>query len=147
VLTSPTQPTSADPFGAHLTKLRVLAKPADLIQLEGDAAYGLMTGVQSLPGFTKLEESLPPAGARKALAGVGQELTPEEAAAAEQSGKPAREQRPALTATQVGTKGGLVIRVGLPEWYANLGEPPVAQATRNIIDLLRGVTPKIRSEG
>jgi hypothetical protein len=147
VLTHPTQPTGTDPFGAHLTKLRTLDAPADLIQLEGDPAYGLMTGVQALPGFTKLEESLPIAGERTLLTAVGQALTPEETAAAEQSGKPAREQRPALSAVQVGSRHGLVIRVGLPEWYAKLGDPQVAQATRNIFDLLRGVTPKIRSEG
>jgi hypothetical protein len=146
VLTQPTQPTSTDPFGAHLTKLRTLSKPTELIQLEGDSV-DLMTGVTGLPGFTKLEESLPVAGERTLLAGVGQALTPEETAAAEQSGKPAREQRPALTAVQVGSKKGLVIRVGLPEWYAKLGDPNVAQATRNIVDLLRDVTPKIRSEG
>jgi len=103
--------------------------------------------VPGLPGFTQLEESLPPAGERKLLAGVGQELTPEETASAEQSGKDPRELRPALSAVQVGSKGGLVIRVGLPEWYGKLGEPQVAQATRNIVDLLRKVTPKIRSEG
>jgi hypothetical protein len=146
VLTLPTQPTGTDPFGAHLTKLRTLDKPAELIQLEGDSPE-LMTGVTGLPGFTQLEESLPVAGERKLLAGVGQALTPEESAAAEQSGKPARELRAALSAVQVGSKQGLVIRVGLPEWYAKLGDPQVAQATRNIFDLLRGVAPKIRSEG
>jgi FlgD Ig-like domain len=145
VLTRPTQPTAIDPFGAHLTKLRTLSKPADLIQLEGDDQR-LMTGVTSLPGFTKLEEALPVSGERKLLSGIGQALTPEETAQAEQSDKPARELRPALSATQVGAKKGLVIRVGLPEWYAKLGDPNVAQATRNIVDLLRGVDPKIRSE-
>jgi hypothetical protein len=146
VLSSPTQPTATDPFGAHLAKLRTLGKPATLIQLDGED-QGLMTGVvPGLPGFTKLEESLPVAGERKLLAGVGEELTPEETASAEQSGKAPRELRPALSAVEVGSKGGLVVRVGLPEWYAKLGEPQVAQATRNIFDLLRKVTPKIRSE-
>ncbi len=146
VLANPTQPTSTDPFGAHLAKLRTPPAPADLIQLDGDPEFGLMTGVQQLSGFTKLEESLPVAGDRKLLAGVGQQLTPEETAAAEQSGKQARDLRPALSAVQVGDKHGLVIRVGLPEWYDKLGDADVAQATRNIFDLLRGVTPKIRSE-
>ena len=41
---------------------------------------------------------------------------------------------------------GTVIRVGLPEWYARLDDPQVAQVTRNIVDVLRHVTPKIRSE-
>ena len=48
---------------------------------------------------------------------------------------------------RVGSKKGLVIRVGLPEWYAKLGDPNVQQVTYNIIDLLRGVTPKIRTVG
>jgi hypothetical protein len=146
LLTRPTQPTSTDPFGARLAKLRTPAPPANLIQFEGDD-QALMTGVTSLPGFTKLEESLPVTGDRKLLTAVGQELTPEETAAAEQSGKPAREQRPALTSVRVGSKRGLVIRVGLPEWYAKLNDPNVAQVTYNIIDLLRGVTPKIRTVG
>jgi hypothetical protein len=146
VLTRPTQPTSTDPFGAHLAKLRTLAAPAQLIQLDGDdPEFGLMTGAPQLSGFTKLEESLPVSGDRKLLAGVGQELTPEETAAASQSGKPARELRPALSAVQVGGKRGFVIRVGLPEWYDKLGDADVAQVTRNIFDLLGGVTPKIRS--
>jgi hypothetical protein len=54
------------------------------------------------------------------------------------------EQRYALTATRLGEKG-LVIRVGLPEWTRRLGEPQIAQVTRNIVDLLRGQEPKIRS--
>jgi hypothetical protein len=146
VLTSPTQPTSTDPFGAHLAKLRAPPAPATLIQFEGDSTSGLLTGVTDLSGFTQLEESLPVSGTQeKLLAGVGQALTDAETAAAEQSGKPARELRPALTAVQLGK--GMVIRVGLPEWYAKLGDPNVAQATRNIFDLLRRVTPKIRSEG
>ncbi len=146
VLTRPTQPTATDPFGAHLAKLRTPSPPADLIQFEGDD-QALMTGVESLPGFTKLEESLPVAGERTLLTAVGQALTPEEEAAAEQSGKPARELRPALTMVRVGTKRGLVIRVGLPEWYAKLGDQGVQQVTYNIIDLLRKVTPKIRTVG
>jgi hypothetical protein len=143
-LASPTQPTAVDPFGDRLTKLRTLSQPVSLIQLEGDD-QSLMTGVESLPGFTQLEESLPVSGQRKLLTGVGQALTPQEEAAAQSSGKPARELRPALSAVQVGAKKGLVIRVGLPEWYAKLGTPQVAQATQNVIDLLRGVTPKIRT--
>ncbi len=146
LLTRPTQPTSTDPFGARLAKLRTPSPAADLIQVEGDD-QALMTGVQSLPGFTKLEESLPVTGDRKLLTAVGQALTPEEEAAAQQSGKEPRELRPALTAVRVGSKQGLVIRVGLPEWYAKLGDPNVQQVTYNIIDLLRKVTPKIRTVG
>jgi N,N-dimethylformamidase beta subunit-like, C-terminal len=146
VLTRPTQPTSTDPFGARLAKLRTPAQPANLIQIEGDD-QALMTGVQSLPGFTKLEESLPVSGDRKLLTAVGEQLTPEEESAAQQSGKEPRELRPALTAVRVGSKQGLVIRVGLPEWYEKLNDPNVQQVTYNIIDLLRKVSPKIRTVG
>jgi hypothetical protein len=146
LLTRPTQPTNTDPFGARLAKLRTLSQPADLIQIEGDD-QALMTGVQSLPGFTKLEESLPVAGERTQLTAVGEQLTPEEEATAQSSGKEPRELRPALTAVRIGAKRGLVIRVGLPEWYDKLNVPQVQQVTYNNIDLLRGVTPKIRTVG
>jgi hypothetical protein len=145
VLTRPTQPTATDPFGARLGRVRTTSPPASLIQIDGPATYGLMTGVNALSGFTQLEESAPVTGAReKLLVGVGQPLSDAERAAATQSGRPARELRPALTAVQLGK--GLAIRVGLPQWYARLGNPQVAQATENIVDLLRGVTPKIRSQ-
>ena len=77
------------------------------------------------------------------LTEVGQPLSPEEEAAATASGDPARELRPALSATRLGK--GTVIRVGLPEWPQRLDVPEVAQVTRNIIDILRGVEPRIRS--
>jgi hypothetical protein len=58
--------------------------------------------------------------------------------------EPPPESRYALTAIRLGEEG-LVIRVGLPQWAQRLEEPQVAQVTRNIIDLLRGQEPKIRS--
>ena len=146
-LSRPTQPTDTDALGARIFKPRTVSPPATLIQLDGDPAYGLMTGVDQngLPGFTQLEESARalPAHA-KLLAGVGQALTDAEIAEAEQTGKPAREQRPALTAEQLGK--GTVIRVGLPEWTQRLRDPVVAQVMSNIVDILRGVTPRIRTE-
>jgi hypothetical protein len=33
----------------------------------------------------------------------------------------------------------------LPEWPSRLDDPDVAQITRNIVDLLRGVRPRVRS--
>jgi hypothetical protein len=77
------------------------------------------------------------------LASVGQPLTPEEEAGSVASGKEPRDIRPALAATQLGK--GIVIRVGLPEWTSKLGDSNVSQVTRNIVDLLRGVEPRIRS--
>jgi hypothetical protein len=49
----------------------------------------------------------------------------------------------ALTAIKLGD--GLVIRVGLPQWTQRFKDAEVSQITRNIVDLLRGVEPKIRS--
>jgi hypothetical protein len=141
-LSRATQPTSTDPFGARIGKVRTLSAPATLSQFEGDPQYGLMEGANDLPGFKVLEEAALPS--RKAnLASVGQPLTPEEEAASVSSGKDPREIRPALSATQLGK--GVVIRVGLPEWTSKLGDSNVAQVTHNIVDILRDVPPRIRS--
>jgi hypothetical protein len=51
--------------------------------------------------------------------------------------------RPAITAVQLGK--GLVIRVGVSAWARGLFNPPVAQVTLNVFDLLRGATPRIRT--
>jgi hypothetical protein len=146
-LSHPTPATPTDALGAHIEPLRTPDPPATLIQIDGEPAYGLMTGVGSggLPGFTELEESgkaLPPHA--RLLAGIGQDLTGAETAKAERTGNPARELRPALTAIALGK--GLVIRVGLPQWTQRLRRPAVAQVTSNIADLLRGAKPRIRSE-
>ena len=102
-----------------------------------------MEGANDLPGFKVLEESSLVSG-KSLLAAVGQPLTPEEEAAALSSGKDPREIRPALSATQLGK--GVVIRVGLPEWTSRARKTGnVAQVTRNIVDILRGVEPRIRS--
>ncbi|HWK27791.1 MAG TPA: N,N-dimethylformamidase beta subunit family domain-containing protein [Solirubrobacter sp.] len=137
-LLRPTQPSATDVFGARIAKLRTLTTPATLSQFEGDASYGLMEGATDLPDFTQLEESALPE-AKDVLAAVGQPLTPEE----EASEKDVRPLRPALTAVRVGK--GTVIRVGLPEWPQRLKDPNVAQVTYNIVDILRGVQPRIRS--
>ena len=52
---------------------------------------------------------------------------------------------PALSAVESGD--GLVIRVGLPEWGQRLaaGSAPVEQLTANVLDLLRGVEPRVRT--
>jgi hypothetical protein len=49
----------------------------------------------------------------------------------------------ALTATRLGD--GLVLRIGLPEWQGRIAEPEIAQVTRNVVDILRGTKPRIRS--
>jgi hypothetical protein len=139
-LVRPTQPVAQDPFGARLGPVRTPQATADLTQIGGDPAYGLLTGVVGLPGFGRLEESGPPPPGATVLAAVGQELTEAEAQAAEDQGRRPRAPRPAITATRLGK--GLVIRVGLPEWPQRLADPAVAQVTRNIADLIRGRTPR-----
>ena len=141
-LSRATQPTSTDPFGTRIGKPRTLPGPATLSQFEGDPQYGLMEGANDLPGFKVLEEASLVTG-KANLAAVGQPLTPEEEASALSSGKDPREIRPALSATQLGK--GVVIRVGLPEWTSRLSDGNVAQVTHNIVDILRGVEPRIRS--
>ncbi|MBE2316883.1 hypothetical protein DVA67_012950 [Solirubrobacter sp. CPCC 204708] len=144
-LERPTQPAAADPFGARVAKERRVGAPATLVQYEPeDTSFGLMEGALDLPGFTRFEEAAS-LGKGKVLAAVGQPLTPEEELEAANTGKPAREIRSALSAVQLGK--GTVIRVGLPEWPQRLDDPNVAQVTRNIYDILRGVQPRIRSEG
>lgn len=144
-LERPTQPAQADPFGVRVAKERRVGAPVTLSQYEPeDTSFGLMEGALDLPGFTRFQETAS-LGKGKVLAAIGQPLTPEEEAQATQSGKPAREIRSALSAVQLGK--GTLIRVGLPEWSQKLGDPNVAQVTRNIYDLLRGVQPRIRSEG
>jgi hypothetical protein len=49
-----------------------------------------------------------------------------------------------LTLSRLGK--GTVIRIGLPQWGQRIAkDPEVAQITHNIVDILRGVTPRTRS--
>jgi hypothetical protein len=143
-LSRPTEPAAVDPFGARVGRERRPGSPVSIAQYDGQADYGLMEGALTLDGFTRLEEATS-LGGGKLLAAVGEGLTDEEAAQAETAGRPPKELRPALSAVQLGK--GTVIRVGLPEWPHRLSDPNVAQVTRNIVDILRGVPPRIRSEG
>jgi len=144
-LLRPTQPTAQDPFGATLAPVRRTEDgPAAISQLAGDPGYGLFTGSDgTLEGFSAFEESVPPAAGSRAeiLAAVGQP-PPEPDTEAPADAPP--EQRHALTASRLG-EDGLVIRVGLPEWTQRLGDAEISQITRNIVDLLRGRRPRIRS--
>jgi hypothetical protein len=145
-LVRPTELTGTDPFGAKLGPVRRADAAQPLTQLGGDPAYGLFEGTGgTLEGFSAFEESVPPAegGAAKVLGAMGVEPPkPDPAAPAEEQPPEARY---ALTAIRTGEKKGLIIRVGLPQWPQRLKEPSVSQVTRNIIDLLRGQEPKIRS--
>jgi len=152
-LTRPTQPTPTDPFGARLEPVARPRTgedgrtPVPLTALAEDAALGLLTGSDGvLDAFGRLEESeaRPESRPGKVVVALGQDVTDAERAEAESEGELPREPRPALTATRLGK--GLVVRVGLTEWVRRAGqEPEVAQITRNIVDVLRRVKPRVRS--
>jgi hypothetical protein len=125
-LVRPTQPGAQDAFGARLER-RGTPAPATLTAIAGNPNYGLLTGIVDLPGFSAFEESAPAQPPAKLLAGVGRQVGA----------------RPAITAVSLGK--GLVIRVGVAAWARGLHNPPVAQVTLNIFDLLRGATPRIRT--
>jgi hypothetical protein len=139
----PTQPSIQDPFGTRLEDVRTTPSASVLSLIEGDSSYGLLTGFDgALGGFSVLEESELPSGGRgEILAALGVETAIEETEEVPEELPPAP--LPALAATRVGE--GLVIRVGLPQWSQRLDDRQVAQITRNVVDLLRGTEPKIRS--
>jgi hypothetical protein len=142
-LVRPTQPSPQDPFGATLGDVRHTDAPVQIAQLAGDPGYAMLTGTGgTLDGFSAFEESPPPeGGGEKLLAALGE--PPEEPDPNAPADQPAPEERYALTASQLGK--GTIIRVGLPQWTQKLGEAQVEQVTRNIADILRGATPKIRT--
>jgi len=139
----PTQPSIQDPFGTRFEDLRTEPAPVTLSLIGGDAGDPLLEGFDgALGGFRTLEESDMPSGDRgQLLAALGVETVTENTPEVPDELPP--EPRPALTATRFGE--GLLIRVGLPEWPKQLDDRQVAQITRNIVDLLRGVEPRIRS--
>jgi hypothetical protein len=143
-LVRPTQPSIQDPFGTRFEDVRTAATPPVLSLIEGDAAYDLLEGFDgALGGFSVLEESELPSGGRgQMLAALGVETATEETPEVPDELPPAP--RPAVAATRVGD--GLVIRVGLPQWADRIDEDrQVFQITRNIVDLLRGTEPRIRT--
>ena len=147
-LTGATPPGPLDAFGARLSGLRTLPDGSDLTVLDEDPAVGLLTGFSgTLAGFDAVEELIAPGTGARVVTGVGQALTEEELAAAEEDGRRPRPERPALSVTRMGE--GLVIRVGLPGWVPRLvgGDASVEQLTFNVIDKLRGVRPKPRTAG
>jgi hypothetical protein len=152
-LTRPTQPTPTDPFGARLDPVsnpRMGADghtPVPLTALADDSSLGLLTGSDGvLDTFGRLEESQPREATSRAkvLTAVGQDVTDAERATAEAKGVQPRTPLPVLTATRLGK--GVVVRVGLTGWATRAAQDPeVGQITRNIVDVLRGVRPRVRS--
>ena len=152
-LTRPTQPTPTDPFGARLEPLtRPRAgepggAPVPLTALADDPALGLLTGSDGVvDAFGRLEESQARVELRRAkvVMALGQDVTEAERAEAEAEGEQPRPALPALTATRL--EKGYVVRVGLTDWVKRTEvDREVAQITRNIIDVLRRVKPRLRS--
>ncbi len=130
VLSRPSPTTDADALGGRLAEVRDLAPGTGLTVIAEDPELGLLEGFSgSLTGFTRVEELNNP-GSGELLAGVGEETT---------------ELKPALSA--VGLGDGVVIRVGLPEWGSRLdaGWAAPEQLTANIVDILRGLEPRVRT--
>ena len=148
-LTHATPPAAIDAFGGRIADVRPLEgdPPPALSVLAEDTEIGLLEGFAGeLPGFDTVEELQSP-GPGKVAVSVGQPITEEEAARAEEADERPREERPVLSAVRLGD--GLVIRVGLPGWTSRLveGDAAVEQLTRNVVDILRGVRPRSRSVG
>ena len=91
------------------------ATPEPLEPIADEGGTGLLTGVETLPGFTEAEESTRrrPRCA-SALAAVDEQALEE----AEARGEDPPETRPAVTLSALGD--GMVIRVGLPQWGERL---------------------------
>jgi hypothetical protein len=142
-LVRPTQPSEEDPFGTRFSPLRRAATPSPLTPIGGDPKDDLLTGFDGeLRGFSAREESEPPAGgSQRLVVALGVETVPKE----DEEGVPEElpgPAQPAFAATRIGS--GLMIRVGLPQWSQRLDGQQVSQLTRNIVDVLRGVRPRIR---
>jgi hypothetical protein len=145
-LLRPTGQSAQDPFGARLDPVRRADAEQPLTQLGGDPAYGLFEGTGgTLSGFSAFEESAPPEEGGKATVLGAMGVEPPEPDPDAPADEPPPDARYALTAIRLGEKEGLIIRVGLPQWTQRLREPQIGQVTRNIIDLLRGQEPKIRT--
>jgi hypothetical protein len=152
-LDRPTQSTPTDPFGARLEPVAAPRTaddgrtPLPLTALTEDTSLGLLTGSDgTLNAFGRLEESAkrPDTPNAKLLTAVGQDVSDTERAKAEAEGELPREALPVLAATRLGK--GLEIRVGLTQWAQQANkDPEIGQITRNIVDILRGVTPRIHS--
>ena len=121
--------------------MRRFGTPQPLEPIADEGGTGLLTGVETLPGFTEAEESRVDDRLRAGLAAVDEEALEQ----AEEQGEDPPETRPAVTLSALGD--GMVIRVGLPQWGERLQgrSVPVQQLTRNVADILRGREPKIRS--
>jgi hypothetical protein len=146
-LTRPTPAGPEDAFGARLSEPRELAGEPDLGQLEDDTqTLRIFDGWDGfVGGFERVEELISPGDGAEVVAGIGQLVTEEEVLEAQEAGEEPREERPALSAVKQGK--GYVFRIGIEGWTERIaeGDADVVQITRNVVDLLRRVTPRPRT--
>ncbi len=104
-------------------------------------------GSAVLGGFGRVEELVTPGQGNEVVAGIGELVTEEEVRQTEAEGRELREERPAFSVVKQGK--GYVFRVGIEGWVKRIaeGDADVVQITRNVADLLRRVTPRVRSGG
>ena len=146
-LTGATPPAPADAFGARIAEARDIDGAVQLGQLKDDTqTLRIFEGWDGfVGGFERVEELMAPGEGAEVVAGLGQLLTEEEVLEAQEAGEEPREELPALSAVKQGK--GYVFRVGIDGWAKRIaeGDDDVVQITRNVVDLLRRVTPRTRS--
>jgi hypothetical protein len=117
----------------------IIDDPDDLPVFRGSDAF--------LSGFERVEELVSAGTGAEVVAAIGEQVTAEEVTKAEAEGRDPRPERPAFSLVKQGK--GYVIRVGIEGWVARLakGDAEIAQLTRNVVDLLRRVNPRPRTNG
>ena len=144
-LLRPTQPSAEDPFGARLEPCGARtprSRSPSSAATRPTGCSSARAGRSTASARSRSPRRRTRAARRSCSARMG--VAPPEPDPDAPADEPPPEARYALTASRIGEKG-LVIRVGLPQWAQRLREPQVAQVTRNIVDLLRGQEPKIRT--
>ena len=146
-LTRPTPPGPADALGGRIAAPREIGREVELGQLKDDTqTLRIFDGWDGfVGGFQRVEELIAPGEGGELVAGIGQLVTEEEILEAEEAGEEPREEQPALSAVKQGE--GYVFRIGIDGWAKRIaeGDGDVVQLTRNVVDLLRRVTPRPRS--
>ena len=146
-LTRPTPPGPADALGGRIADPREIDGDVELGQLKDDTqTLRIFDGWDGfVGGFDRVEELISPGDGGELVAGIGQLVTEEEVLEAQEAGEEPREEQPALSAVKQGK--GYVFRIGIDGWSKRIaeGDGDVVQLTRNVVDLLRRVTPRPRS--
>ena len=146
-LTRPTPPGPADALGGRIADPREIDPRIQLGQLEDDTrTLRTFDGWDGfVGGFERVEELISPGQGAEVVAAIGQLVTEEEVFKAGVAGEEPREELPVLSAVKQGE--GYVFRVGIDGWAARIaeGDVDVVQITRNVVDLLRRVTPRPRT--